>query len=149
MGNINTEYQSELNLKNIFVSFSEFRRKEILKPQLKMSFLFDHDLIISDEDNFKIILTGTVKSEDDSVFANASVTGFFGFKSDAVDKNMRDFLRANNAVTIMFPYLRTQIALISSQSGVNLNVPAININAYFDNKKKKEEQKQAKTKKGD
>jgi len=139
---IETKFQSSLVLKEVFVEKTIFTRNVAVPLQGKLVFDFNHEIEEKELDEVHVRLHGEVKNDEGSIEVSATIFASFiaGFSGDYNDE-IKKAVKENSTLAIMFPYLRTQIALVSSQSGINnLCVPAININAYLDAKKKQAEE---------
>lgn len=81
---------------------------------------------------YKVSLTAEIWSNDsDVVSLKIKIYGIFACQYE--DPKVKDQLLAKNAVAILFPYLRSQISLVTTQpNNVPIMIPAVNINALFD-----------------
>ena len=66
---------------------------------------------------------------------SVELVGTFAFSnSENVNKNLYDNLINKNAIAILFPYLRSQVTLITSQPNMTpIILPPININTLLKN----------------
>lgn len=96
-----------------------------IKPKLSVS--------ISDEsdNNYRINLNYLLKSTDEEPLPfdiDVSITGFFTINSD--DEKLRDTLINENAVAILFPFLRSTIASLTTLANKPpLILPIVNVSA--------------------
>ena len=121
--------QSFLHLKNLYFSDFSFQntgnhrdpRDAEQKPAMKFS-----AAVSADTNNaFTVRLKISIK-EDSAYTLSCSLVGVFEVDDGLTEGNA--YLQ-NNAVAIMFPYLRSQITLLTSQPGMRpIIIPALNIN---------------------
>lgn len=121
-----------------------------LKSIIVKEFSFDRQLIFDSNILPKITLTKKIETNDDvdsyvtlaiKLIADAayslslSIVGIFSV-SDEDEKKIdisKEVLLEKNAISILFPYLRSQITLLTSQPSFQpIVLPPININALFD-----------------
>lgn len=121
--------QSILNLNQLVFDKIEFKRlgfssdKELeLKIQSSISQRQDAEI-------YKVTLTLNGNKPDEYIF-EISLTGFFSFESDEpLEDKLKDTLITQNAVSILMPYLRSEVSLLTAQPGVECVVlPPFNIN---------------------
>jgi len=119
---------SVLKLKNIYVDNFDFKRKSLsLKettPSISLSKSIDavgYDYAVT------LSISITVK---DIYTLNLSMVGIFNIDDTELSKSS---LLEKNAVAILFPYLRSQITLLTSQPAMSpIILPTININTLFE-----------------
>lgn len=121
-----------------------------LKSIIVKDFSFDRQLIFDSNVLPKITLTKKIETNDDidsyvtltiKLIADAayslslSIVGIFSVSDEDAKKiNIsKEVLLEKNAISILFPYLRSQITLLTSQPSFQpIVLPPININALFD-----------------
>ena len=75
----------------------------------------------------------SVKNETDSVHINLETVGVFTVDNNGISENLSEQLIKVNTVAIMFPFIRSQISLLTTQPGLTpVMLPPININALMD-----------------
>ena len=83
-----------------------------------------------DKVHAKVSLTANIRSKDDSISLKITIAGFFS--CDYSNEETRKILIYENAVAILFPYLRSQITLVSTQPGLpSIIIPPVNIVDLF------------------
>lgn len=130
---LQSDLQSVVKLHKIYCDKIEFRRTEapILEEHLKCQFAKSYRF--NDEHTFCEVSLGCKFTEDgsDSICIDVIVTGCFSCEDS--DRDRRDTLLQKNALAIMFPYLRTQVSVITMQPDMNpIVIPPMNIEAVFD-----------------
>lgn len=133
MSDIN-ESKSALILHDIFIEKLLFERKnfDIRKVDLEKTKIDFKRSINNMEDNeYKVNLSINFESENE-FYIETSISGIFEFNTD---KNFGNKILSHNTVAILFPYLRSQITLLTSQPGFEpIVLPVININRLLDEK---------------
>lgn len=121
--NINKDAQSTLTLKSICIDKFNFNRLGVQRAgaELNVKFLAQ-DLYNQEKEELTINLISNLKC-DEMFDLNIEVVGVFGVSE-------KDFEQLKpNAVAIMFPFLRSQISLLTTQPDmIPVVLPAININ---------------------
>lgn len=76
-----------------------------------------------------------INDENNALKLSVELVGTFAFSnSENVNKNLYDNLINKNAIAILFPYLRSQVTLITSQPNMTpIILPPININTLLKN----------------
>lgn len=84
-------------------------------------------------DAYRVTLKSTGCKEGEYTIS-ISISGFFSFKIDEeIPEEVKEGLISKNAVTILMPYLRSQISLLTAQPGVDSVVlPPLNINKLLE-----------------
>ncbi|MBW7573930.1 protein-export chaperone SecB [Caproiciproducens faecalis] len=128
MNEIKTNLASGLKLKRLLFKDLDFTRveSEIDNVELQMKISKDAELL-SDSD-CKVTLKILIYTENKSITIGATMIGFFEIK-DKVDSAFARHIMETNTIAIMFPYLRSQISLITTQPDMSpIIIPALNIN---------------------
>ncbi len=85
------------------------------------------------DDDFNIELAFELITE--SFFININLEASFNIKCD--NEVMKDRLIKNNTVAILFPYIRSEVTLITAQPGIEpIVIPPININKLIEDSEK-------------
>lgn len=121
--NINKDAQSNLTLKSICIDNFNFNRLGIQHGEEELNVKFSaKDSYNQEKEELTINLVANLKC--DGMFdLNVEVVGVFGVS----EEDIKQF--KPNAVAIMFPFLRSQISLLTTQPDmIPVVLPAININ---------------------
>lgn len=129
---IQNSIKSVLNMDKLIVNRIEFDR-------IDEDFTYDNlnievDRIVEKIDSlkFKVFLETRIKCPDEHINVYIKVSGCFSLNQPWEDKT-EEFPLLNNAVAIMFPFVRSQITLITSQPNMQpIVLPPININALLE-----------------
>lgn len=105
---------------------------KIIADDLKIQFTKSYNF--NDDHTLCIVGLGcTVKSKDDQkINLEASIIGHFACVDASPE--LRDNLLKKNSIAILFPYLRSQISLLTTQPELSpITLPPMNIEAVFEN----------------
>lgn len=122
---------SELKLEHIvfdMLSFQRmgFRSKKEREQKLEVGVSVDK----LDEGKYRVSLKVQVEQEEEYI-TEVQVSGFCGINEDCA---MKDEILHKNAVAILFPYVRSQLTLLTAQPETTpIVLPALNINALIEN----------------
>lgn len=121
--------ESVLKLERMVFDRIEFKRLGF-KNENEIEFEFQSGISQRHDGNIykvNLLLKGNKKEE---FMMEISLTGFFSFTSDdELDENMKNTLISKNAVSILMPYLRSEVSLLTAQPEVDCVVlPVFNVN---------------------
>ncbi|MDE6566488.1 MAG: protein-export chaperone SecB [Lachnospiraceae bacterium] len=86
-----------------------------------------------DQDVYKVVLI--LKGEKREEYSlEISLVGFFSFDSDIdIDEKTKKILVSKNTISIMMPYIRSEVSLLTAQPGVeSVVLPPMNINKMME-----------------
>ena len=123
----NDNIKSALKLDNLFfdeISFSRIGFQNENKPKLSMELSIGEDI---NSKHYRTTLKFTLNKEDEYI-VNVTAIGIFEFIGNVDEETKKDLIQ-KNSVSIMMPYVRSEISLITAQPGVETVVlPPFNIN---------------------
>lgn len=121
--------KSVLLMREIFVEKLSFERKAMIKAvDEDGKITFSSGIEKYKDESYKVKL-GVVLQGDDNYFISVEMAGIFEIEEDTPIK--KDILEVNT-LAIIFPYLRSQLTLLTSQPGFTpIVLPAINIHALL------------------
>lgn len=124
--------ESVLKLENIYVESFNFVRGENIDAN--PTFSFGKKISQKDENSSEISLQCKIEWNK-SAELNVSVKGIFSVSG--IDVQANHILLTRNSCAILFPYLRSQITLLTSQLNFEpIVLPVININSLLDDLEK-------------
>ena len=130
------EIFSELRLENVVFDHIEFDRKDFKKtnadPGIRLKVQVGENEDSVHRTNLICIIT-----KKDEYDINISLSGYFTFQSDSSldEKNKKDIIE-NNTVSILMPYLRSEITLLTTQPDMEpVVLPVINVRKLMKNDK--------------
>ena len=113
--------------KLVFERFSD----DICRIEKEEPITFNHQISPMEKSIFKVTV-GILLKSDSKYNIEVQVSGIFELTEESI---IGKKLLENNAVAILFPYLRSQLTLLTSQPGFEpVILPVMNINALLDNK---------------
>ena len=133
MKEITNQNKSIMQLTNLYFKNISFSREKLnIDDNLKI--FFDHEIRKNDNDT-DVVLSVLINDENNALKLSVELVGTFAFSnSENVNKNLYDNLINKNAIAILFPYLRSQVTLITSQPNMTpIILPHININTLLKN----------------
>lgn len=139
--NIDQEHRSILSLKHVFIDEIIFERKENNNFNENLNFKLGCSIEANEEQNIYIIkLTtelGNKDNKDDS-YLKLCVAGEFNIQINSkITDDIKEFLIKKNTISILFPYIRSYITTITSQTGMKpIILPTINVNTVLQNSDK-------------
>lgn len=120
--------------------FDEIRFKRIgLKNNNDPKFTFEYSINENKKEDEKyLVILGILCEKKDEYEFTIKLRGYFTFDSDSdLDKKEKDILIKKNTASILMPYIRSQVSLLTAQPNVDCIVlPPLNINNIIDNMKK-------------
>lgn len=121
--------ESVLTMENLYFSEFDFQRQGNIRPfeydELKLGFGKKSSL----EDEIMTLKIMLKVLLDDAFELNLTTTGVF--KCTSKDISVSSFEK--NAMSILFPYIRSEVTLLTSQPNFKpITIPPININALYE-----------------
>ena len=85
-----------------------------------------------DKAAYKVTVIAIGEEPDEYTF-HISITGYFTFRTEDVETDLKNELISKNSVAILMPYLRSEISLLTAQPETETVVlPVFNINRMMD-----------------
>jgi len=120
--NVNS-VNSVLTLKNLYFEKINFERDIDLPSEIKTRFETEYK---ENGNEIEVKLICSVKT-DTKVSLNVSLVGIF--ENGEQNEELREEINKINTVSIMFPYLRSELSLITAQPNfLTIDLPVFNIN---------------------
>ena len=126
--------KSSLQLEKIIVEDLSFKRfnPEKTKIEKDSEISFFRQLNQIEKTLYKVTVSVNINS-DNICGINITMSGFFRLEEDSA---LGKSLLMTNTVAILFPYIRSQLTLLTSQPGFeSVILPVMNINALFADEK--------------
>jgi len=126
--------ESALVAKKIYVEKMNFYRKKVLSGKVRLTESSIGKNVEKTADNeYKCSLAFKMSDDSEATVLEIVVSGLFEFNADLTD-GQKEVIITKNTMAILFPYLRAQVTLMTSQPDVDpVVLPAININALLQN----------------
>lgn len=132
--NIIKKSKSMLVAKKIYVENINFHRESIIDGITHLSeSSIGKSVQKINENEYKCSLSLRMTDENESTKLDIVVSGIFEFSVD-LKEEQKEIIITKNTMAILFPYLRAQVTIITSQPDLEpVVLPAININALLQN----------------
>lgn len=119
--NIN-EIKSNLQMKTFYFSDYSFSRNPVIEDG-EFNINLQKEIDVIGDHEYKVVLTTTIEKEDMRLELKAQAE--FLYESD--DHSREEAIINANTVAIMFPFIRSQVTLLTSQPGMApIVLPPIN-----------------------
>ena len=116
-----------------FSGFDFAQSREDSNTDYDVSFHIEYAKHKKNDSKFRVMIGTTVKNKTDSVCIHLDTVGIFTIENFERDRDMNERILKANTVAIMFPYIRSQISLLTTQPGLlPVMLPPMNINALLD-----------------
>lgn len=130
--------KSILLMKKVFVSNMYFERKDEVNFE-RADTAVERSIKRLDDGSYKVLLSIKLENEQEEMKLGVTVCGFFELQDES-DESIRKAVISKNTLSILFPYLRSQVTLLTAQPDIKpIVLPAININSLLDNIDEKSE----------
>ena len=138
MSSINEkDVRSDLLMKDIYFSKIEcYQNKDLNKlGNINLNTKYDVKINNISESEKEIIFDVNIENEEGKLKVNLTAIGIFAVTDDLSSDINKDEIFKHNAVAMMFPFIRSQVALITSQPGLrSVMLQPINIYKLWANK---------------
>jgi len=134
---VNNENNGKLILLDLgFTKFSFNRRQIVNSDNAQISLSVKYDRKIDDDKEVKVTIETALKGDNDSYDLSLTTVGTFKIDFPNSSKEFIEIIMQRNTVAIMFPYIRSQITLLTSQPGFKpIVLQPINVNELIENEK--------------
>lgn len=132
MKNDNSSVLQMLDL--YFSSISFCQKREIGKgTKLNIEYSIEHQRREDDESVYRTLITTRIKGDHDSIKLEVVAVGVFQIVDSNLDNELEEMLIKRNTVAIMFPYIRSQISILTSQPGIMpIQIPVVDVNKLIE-----------------
>ena len=135
-------YASVLQMKALYFPEYIFNLKS---PHMgaynELNYAFGVDYSINNNQEYKIDITIKITDKVNILNIALKASGIFSIDDNLLNGINKDTIIKRNTVAIMFPYIRSQITLLTTQPGMSAVImPPINVNALIDDIEAKETQ---------
>lgn len=132
--NILQKSESSLVAKKICLESMNFQRTTIISGTVRLTkSSISKNIATISEDNYKCSLAFRLSDDEETTSLEIVVSGIFELKAD-LSLDQKEVIIAKNTMAILFPYLRSQVTLLTAQPDIEpVVLPIININALLQN----------------
>ncbi len=133
-----TNVISELKMLDFYFSkYSCSFLKKTNLDNLKMSFvvnMYEHE---NDHRQVKIVIDTRISAPDNGFVLDLQTIGSFKIETQSNDEQLISEILRKNTVAIMFPFIRSEVSLLTTQPGMKpVMLPLIDVNALVDSDNK-------------
>lgn len=133
---VNETILSELKQNSIYIQEIQFHRTEAIPEKISGDFNVEYNYIR--EDLVRVGLKTILKSDNGMELLMTIIGEFELLNYRDIPRQAAKEILEKNTVAIMFPYLRSQVTIVSSQPNMpSINIPPININNMLKELKEK------------
>ena len=107
-----------LDLRFVSFNFENLSNKKGFETELNIE--YDINFVIDKTNNDKVKIDFKVKivSKDELLSLNLDTIGEFQIDSKNIEPSVKEFVLKRNTIAIMFPFIRSQISLLTTQPGL-------------------------------
>lgn len=130
--NIEMAHKSKLNMIDMYFSrFQFFNKRKIESFNLRVNHKVSRR--VDEEKNTEITILTTIENDSKDVSLELVTVGVFNLVGEE-DEALKEEILNKNTFAILFPFIRSQISLMTTQPGFTpIILPPINVNDYVDN----------------
>lgn len=122
---------STMQMKEIYIQRSAFERKSRKISGKSLEIEFERGRKQLEDSLFQVVLNTHIHNTAEEFSIDLSVVGIFDVSK--VDASVCETLLDKNTYAILFPFVRSQVTLLTSQPGMQpIVLPAININSMIE-----------------
>lgn len=124
--------QTECKLHMLDLYFSKFdftQERGQNNTEYNSSFRIEYSVNSQDSSKIRVAIDTSIRNKSDLIVLNLQTVGIFRVEKAEIDQDVYDQLIKTNTVAIMFPYIRSQVSLLTTQPGIQpIMIPPMNIN---------------------
>lgn len=128
--------QMECKLRMLDLYFSKFdfiQERGHSSTEYNSSFQIEYSVSNKDSSKIRVTIDTLVSSKEEGLSLNLRTVGLFEVEKTDIEKDVYEQLIRANTVAIMFPYIRSQVSLLTTQPGIQpIMIPPMNINALLE-----------------
>lgn len=126
--------ECKLQMNELYFSKYDFvQTREDTNSDYSTSFHIEYAVNRNNPSRFRITILTSVKNKTETVHLNLETVGIFTVDNNGISENVSEHLIKVNTVAIMFPFIRSQVSLLTTQPGLApVMLPPLNINALVD-----------------
>lgn len=125
----------KIQMLDLYFSKFDFKQERGTdSKEYNTSFQIEYAINSEDDTKVRVVVDTTVTNEAESVVLNVQTVGIFKVDKLDIDDATYEHLIKANTVAIIFPFIRSQVSLLTTQPGMMpVMIPPININALIEN----------------
>ena len=121
-------------MKEFYFAQNEVNQKKDLNKtgQISLQITYSFNIVNITEDEKEIVVGVQIKDAEGHIKVIMTANGIFEASKELPTEIDKEMLFRNNAVAIMFPFIRSQVALITAQPGLTpIMLQPINISKIW------------------
>jgi len=129
---------SILNMLDIYFSSIKFtqNKKQLGEIKLVIDHAIEYQINQEDDSVYQTIIKSTIKDDARQFSLELITNGIFSLTDQDVDESRKEVLLKMNTVAIMFPYIRSEVSLLTAQPGLTpVQMPIIDVSKLVLNQK--------------
>ena len=125
----------KIQMLDLYFSKFDFKQERGTdSKEYNTSFQIEYAVNSEDDTKVRVVVDTTVTNEAQSIVLNVQTVGIFKVDKLDMDEATYEHLIKANTVAIIFPFIRSQVSLLTTQPGMMpVMIPPININALIEN----------------
>lgn len=134
---LNKSKNSVLQMKDFYFSLLEFNQTKKIGGEEISGLTVNYHIEIKGKDNDpvsrEIIFSVALGNVEKTINAKVVANGYFSIETDEFTGEEKENIFKYNAVAIMFPFIRSQISLLTTQPGITpVMLQPIDVNKLWD-----------------
>lgn len=127
----NNTLQSNLKIVDLYHEKFEFYQSRLeQRMKLTPTFNVNYSENSNNRNQIKVQIDTCIKDSEGNYRLTLSTIGIFELDKEGVAEDVAQSILKINTTSIMFPYIRSQISLLTTQPGIQpILIPPINVNA--------------------
>ena len=127
----NNTLQSNLKIVDLYHEKFEFYQSRLeQRMKLTPTFNVNYSENSNNRNQIKVQIDTCIKDSEGNYRLTLSTIGIFELDKEGVAEDVAQIILKKNTTSIMFPYIRSQISLLTTQPGIHpILIPPINVNA--------------------
>ncbi len=133
---IDKDNKSIMQMHDIYFAEIKFlqNKNTLGEVNLNVEHSLNYERNCNDESLLRVTVTTHITSEKNQLELSLVTVGIFSIDDSSITSEQKEILERINTVSILFPYIRSQIAIITAQPGLSpIQLPVININKLVEN----------------
>lgn len=130
----NNNVNSKLTMQDlVFSQMSYELKKKVEDKEFKTSISVKYAEKKEDKNQVRVIIDTIITNDEDTLRVYLQTVGYFKLDAENIDAATAEQILKKNTVAIMFPYIRSQVSLITTQPSMTpILLPAIDVNLLVD-----------------
>ena len=113
--------------------FEQERGKD--SDEYQTTFNINYAVNNEDDSKIKVTIDTSIINQTGNIKLEIQTVGIFRIDNKDMEEKMYEHLVKVNTVAIIFPYIRSQVSLLTTQPGIKpVMLPPMNLNALIDSK---------------